>query len=123
MYLTGPFCPYGRHLGSAPLWGAFSLPAIILQLWPSAKSRTSIQTKALLQIRIAKGNAQDGLACAIGDVDLPPLPCSDREEPLLLQFRDGSGCAERNALLGRQMDPRLVTDHLVVRDEVEEKPF
>jgi hypothetical protein len=27
MRTTGLFCPYGRHLRSAPLWGAFSLSA------------------------------------------------------------------------------------------------
>jgi hypothetical protein len=27
MRTTGLFCPYGRHLRSAPLWGAFSFAA------------------------------------------------------------------------------------------------
>src|SRR4051794_3931018 len=36
MRTTGLFCPHGRHLRSAPLWGAFSLSAsleLMLRVW------------------------------------------------------------------------------------------
>jgi hypothetical protein len=40
----------------------------------------------------------------------------------LPEFRDGASSTEQNTIVERQVDPVRVTDHLFVRDKMEEKP-
>ena len=53
MRTTGLFCPYGRHLRSAPLWGAFSLSAS-LELMLRVRARFARPEQPLCRV----GNEQ-----------------------------------------------------------------
>jgi hypothetical protein len=55
MRTTGLFCPYGRHLRSAPLWGAFSLAASL---------------ELMLRVRARFARPEQPL-CGIGNEQVP----------------------------------------------------
>ena len=103
MRTTGLFCPYGRHLRSAPLWGAFSLSASL---------------ELMLRVRARFARPEQPL-CRVGNVQVPvgiDFPLNSHPALLLVILIRNQGVASiRSRNSARAVDSMRLSPARVIR--------